>query len=285
METLEGGELCYPQLNTSCRRRTTPHSDSMLLYILLSSSSLITVFLNMLVIISISHFRQLHTPTNLFLLSLAVSDFLMVLISVDRYVAICDPLRYPTNITLRRVQICVILCWVCCVSYSGLILKDFLRQPDRYNSCVGECMIVINYTIGTVDFIVSFIGPVTVIIVLYSRVFVVAVSQARAMHSHVVPVRKRRSVTVTAKKSEMKAARTLGIVIAVFCYCPHYLPSLAGQDMSSDSYSIFGVLLLYSNSLLNPVIYAFFYPWFRKSIKLIVTLNILQSDSCEANVL
>ncbi|KAM3842253.1 trace amine-associated receptor 13c-like [Diretmus argenteus] len=355
METLEGAELCYPQLNTSCRRRTTPHSDSMLLYILLSSSSLITVFLNMLVIISISHFRQLHTPTNFLLLSLAVSDFLvgfllmpersfsalrrlktwtrstmtqkrlthltimhvhsdivdtldihalmrefisitperksifgMVLISVDRYVAICDPLRYPTNITPRRVQICVILCWVCCVSYSGLILKDFLRQPDRYNSCVGECMIVINYTTGTVDFIVSFIGPVTVIIVLYSRVFVVAVSQARAMRSHVVPVTHRRSVTVTAKKSEMKAARTLGIVIAVFlvCYCPCYLPSLAGQDTSSEaSYLIFLFLLLYSNSLLNPVIYAFFYPWFRKAIKLIVTLNILQSDSSEANVL
>ncbi|KAM3874429.1 trace amine-associated receptor 8a-like [Diretmus argenteus] len=308
-------------------RRTTPHSDSMLLYILLSSSSLIIVSLNMLVIISISHFRQLHTPTNFLLLSLAVSDFLvgfllmpgiivflggcwllgnimcalyiyanfiitcssvgnMVLIAVDRYVAICDPLRYPTNITPRRVQICVILCWVCCVSYSGLILKDFLKQPDRYNSCVGECMIVINYTIGTVDFIVSFIGPVTVIIVLYSRVFVVAVSQARAMRSHIVPVRNRRSVTVTAKKSEMKAARTLGIVIVVFlvCYGPIYLSAFGGNDGTDLDYN-FVAFLLYSNSLINPVIYALFYPWFRKSIKLIVTLNILQSDSCEANVL
>ncbi|KAM3850144.1 trace amine-associated receptor 13c-like [Diretmus argenteus] len=328
METLEGAELCFPQLNTSCRRRTTPHSDSMLLYILLSSSSLITVFLNMLVIISISHFRQLHTPTNILLLSLAVSDFLvgfllmpgeilflgdcwilgnimcafciyvifiitsssvgnMVLISVDRYVAICDPLRYPTSITSRRVQICVILCWVCSVSYSCVILKDFLREPDRYNSCDGECVMFLNYIKGSVDLVVNFIGPVTVIIVLYSRVFVVAVSQARAMRSHIVTVTHRRSVTVTVKKSEMKAARTLGIVIVVFlvCYCPYYFPSLAGQDISGDSYSIFGVLLLYSNSLLNPVIYAFFYPWFRKAIKLIVTLNILQSDSCEDNVL
>ncbi|KAM3874470.1 trace amine-associated receptor 13c-like [Diretmus argenteus] len=329
METLEGGELCFPQLNTSCRKRTSPHYDTMLLYILLSSSSLITVSLNMLVIISISHFRQLHTPTNILLLSLAVSDFLvgfllmpgeilflgdcwilgnimcafciyvnfiitsssvgnMVLISVDRYVAICDPLRYPTSITPRRVQICVILCWVCSVSYSGLILNDFLKQPDRYNSCDGECVIVINYTTGSVDVVVNFIGPVTVIIVLYSRVFVVAVSQARAMRSHIVSVRNRRSVTVTAKKSEMKAARTLGFVIVVFlvCYCPYYFPSLAGQDISSEaSYSIFALLLLYSNSLLNPVIYAFFYPWFRKAIKLIVTLNILQSDISEANIL
>uniref|UniRef100_UPI003AADCCBB trace amine-associated receptor 13c-like n=1 Tax=Centroberyx gerrardi TaxID=166262 RepID=UPI003AADCCBB len=330
METLEGGELCFPQLlNTSCRKQMRPHSEAMLLYILLSSISLLTVSLNLLAIISISHFRQLHTPTNLLLLSLAVSDFLvglllmpveilligacwflgdfmcalfhyasfivtsasvgnMVLISVDRYVAICDPLRYPTKITQGRVKICVCLCWIFSALYNCLILRDFLRQPNRYNFCYGECVVVINYITGAVDLVVTFIGPITVIIVLYMRVFVVAVSQARAMRSHTVAVTLQRSVTVTAKKSEMKAARTLGIVIVVFliCFCPYYYPSLAGQDTSSGaSYSAFGAWLLYCNSCLNPVIYAFFYPWFRKAIKLIVTLQILQPDSCEANIL
>uniref|UniRef100_UPI003AB047EC trace amine-associated receptor 13c-like n=1 Tax=Centroberyx gerrardi TaxID=166262 RepID=UPI003AB047EC len=330
METLKGGELCFPQLlNTSCRKQKHLRSKAMLLCILLSSISLLTVVLNMLVIISISHYRQLHTPTNLLLLSLAVSDFLvgflvmpgeilriescwflgdlicalfcyasfiltsasvgnMVLISVDRYVAICDPLCYPTKITQRRVKICVCLCWVCSAFYSSLIQKDHLKQPDRYNSCTGECVVVISYIAGAVDLVVTFVGPITVIIVLYMRVFVVAVSQARAMRSHIVAVTLQRSVTVTAKKSEMKAARTLGIVIAVFlmCFCPYYYPYLAGQDTSSSaSYSAFGIWLLYCNSCLNPVIYAFFYPWFRNTIKLIVTLQILQPDSCEANIL
>ncbi|XP_071396729.1 trace amine-associated receptor 13c-like [Centroberyx affinis] len=328
METLEGGELCFPQLlNTSCKK-SRPHSEAMLLYILTSSISLLTVALNLLVIISISHYRQLHTPTNLLLLSLAVSDFIvgllmpgqilqigacwllgdfmcalfyyasfivtsssvgnMVLISVDRYVAICDPLRYPTKITQRRVQICVCLCWVFSAFYSSLILKDHLKQPGRYNSCAGECVVVINYIAGAVDLFVNFIGPITVIIVLYMRVFVVAVSQARAMRSHIVAVTRQRSVPVTAKKSEMKAARSLGIVVVVFlmCFCPYYYPSLAGQDTSSGaSYLAFMIWLLYCNSCLNPVIYAFFYPWFRNTVKLIVTLQILQPDSCEANIL
>ncbi|XP_071384045.1 trace amine-associated receptor 13c-like [Centroberyx affinis] len=330
METLEGGELCFPQLlNTSCRKQMRPHSEAMLLYILLSSISLLTVSLNLLVIISISHYRQLHTPTNLLLLSLAVSDLLvglllmpveilriescwflgdfmcvlfyyasfiiisasignMMLISVDRYVAICDPLRYPTKITQRRVKFSVTLCWVFSAFYNCLMLKDFLKQPGRYNSCYGECVVVLNYITGAVDLVVTFIAPITLIIVLYMRVFVVAVSQARAMRSHTVAVTLQHSVTVTAKKSEMKAARTLSIVIVVFlmCFCPYYYPSLAGQDTSiGASYSTFGVWLLLCNSCLNPVIYAFFYPWFRKAIKLTVTLQILQADSCEANIL
>ncbi|XP_029293689.1 trace amine-associated receptor 13c-like [Cottoperca gobio] len=329
METSEGAELCFPQLNNSCRKPMPAQSEAMLTYTFVFFISLLTVALNLLVIISISHFRQLHTPTNLLILSMAVSDFFvglllmpvgtllttacwflgdimctlyhvvcffitsssvgnMVLISLDRYLAICDPLRYTTRVTLDRTKVCVCLCWICSFLYNCLILKDFLRQPDSYNSCYGECIIVINFITGTVDFVFNFIGPVTVIIVLYMRVFVVAVSQARAMRSHIAAVTLQSSVRITVKKSEMKAARTLGIVVVVFlmCFFPYYSPSLKGEDMEvSSSYSLFIVLLLYLNSCLNPVIYAFFYPWFRKSMKLIVTFKILRPDSCDANIL
>lgn len=323
-------ELCYPELpNSSCGGLMRPRSEALLLYTLLSSVALLTVALNLLVVISISHFRQLHTPTNLLLLSLAVSDLLvgllvmpvesirfieacwlmgdlmcalsyiigftltsasvgnMVLISIDRYVAICYPLQYPTKVTVSRVEVCVCVCWACSLLYNGLILKDHLRRPERHNSCHGECVVVIDFVSGAVDLVFTFIGPCAVIIVLYMRVFVVAVSQARAMRSHVTAVTAG-AVTVTAKKSERKAARTLGVLILVFllCFCPYYYPSLAGQDISNSASSWAIVSwLLYFNSCLNPLIYAFFYPWFRKSIKLIFTLKILEQSSCEANIL
>ncbi|KAF7641853.1 hypothetical protein LDENG_00270400, partial [Lucifuga dentata] len=76
MEILERTELCFPELlNTSCRKQIHDQTETMISYILMSSIALLTVTLNLLVIISISHFKQLHTPTNLLLLSLAVSDF------------------------------------------------------------------------------------------------------------------------------------------------------------------------------------------------------------------
>ncbi|KAK2840296.1 hypothetical protein Q5P01_014036 [Channa striata] len=328
METLEETELCFPQLlNTSCLRTKRPHFETMLTYVLLFSLSLLTAFLNLLVVISISHFKQLHTPTNLLLLSLAVSDFFigilmffqvmlidgcwflgdlmcavyqyiayiitsasvgtMVLISVDRYVAICYPLLYSTEITHNRVKVCVCLCWVSSVIFQSLILQDVLNQPGKFNSCNGECVFVINYIAGVSDFILTFIVPITVIVVLYLRVFVVAVSQARAMRSHVAAVSLQRSVKLT-KKSELKATRTLGVVIIVFliCLCPYYCVALTGQDtVMNASSAAFVICLYYFNSCLNPVIYAFFYPWFRKSMKLILLLKILQPDSYAANLL
>ncbi|XP_042272934.1 trace amine-associated receptor 13c-like [Thunnus maccoyii] len=324
VETLKQAEICTLPLNTSCT--STPVSTkATLIKTLLYCIALLTVILNLLVVISISHFRQLHTSTNVFLLSLAVSDLLvglavmpaaialhscwfldeitcalsflltfiltsssvgsMVLISVDRYVAICAPLHYSFMIMPRRAKICVSLCWICSVLYNFIILKDHLLQIDMLNPCPQECTLIISYISGAVDFILTFFCPVTVIIVLYMRVFVVAVSQARVMRSQIVAV-KSRTLTVVVKKSEMRAARTLGIVLLVFilCLCPYYCPSLAGQDKTVDGSSP-AVWLFYCNSSLNPLIYAFFYPWFRKSIKLIVSLQILQPGSCEAKIM
>ncbi|KAF3694407.1 Trace amine-associated receptor 13c [Channa argus] len=329
MEVHDGAELCFPQLlNTSCRKPLISWSEVVFLHFLLSTVPALTAALNLLVIISIFHFRQLHQPTNLLLLSLSVSDFIvglvfmpgeilrktscwflgdimcslykyiitlslsaslgnMVLISVDRHVAICDPLHYPTRVTVGRTRVCIVLCWISSNLYSSFLLDNDQNQKDKYIYCFGKCVFNIEYTLIIVDVVVNFIAPVTIIVVLYVRVFVVAVSQARAMRSHITAVTLQHSVTVTSRKSELKAARTLGVLVAVFlmCFCPYYCVSFAGPNILRTSYLTFTLCLYCFNSCLNPLIYALFYPWFRRAVKLIVTLQILQPGSREANVL
>ncbi|KAL3969485.1 isocitrate dehydrogenase (NAD+) [Sarotherodon galilaeus] len=329
MEIQKGAELCFPQLlNSSCRKPTLLWSKAVLLNIVLSCISVITAALNLLVIVSVSYFRQqLHTPSNILLLSLAVSDFLVglllmplqmfrnmtcwvlgdlmcsvywyltgnitcasivniVLISVDRYVAICDPLHYPTRMTVARVKLRVCLCWFFSIFYSSLYTKDILIEPGRYNSCYGECVFLTNNIAGMIDLVLTFLVPVSVIIVLYMRVFVVAVSQARAMHSHVTAVTLQRSLT-QANKSELKAARTLGVLVVVFlaCYCPYYCYSLAEENIENNPSVSIVVIIFYFNSCLNPLTYALSYPWFRNAVKLLVTLQIFKYDTNEVKIL
>ncbi|XP_028249010.1 trace amine-associated receptor 13c-like [Parambassis ranga] len=322
---MENQELCFPELlNASCKKPTLHWTDAVLVNMLLCFISLITTVLNLLVIISVSHFRKLHTPTNILLLSLAVSDFLvglvsmpgeiymrtkcwylgdilcvlynyvcfiivgssvgiMVLISADRYVAICDPLHYPTRVTERRTKLCVCLCWLYAVLFTTVILKNDLTHPGLMKFCHGNCFVYHSFISVMVDLVLTFIAPITVIVVLYMTVFVVAVSQARAMRSHVTAV----PLTVKAKKSELKAARTLGVLVVVFliCFIQYYCVIFAGTDLVNPSYASFVYYMVYFNSCLNPLIYALFYPWFRKAVKLIVTLQILQPGSCDNNIL
>ncbi|TKS67815.1 Trace amine-associated receptor 8a [Collichthys lucidus] len=196
--------------------------------------------------------KQLHTPTNFILLSLAFSDFFvgflmafqivagsgcwslgdilcplylflayiitsasirtMVIISIDRYVAICHPLHYSTQMTQKRVQVCICLCWICSVIFQGILQNHTMKLQDT-NPCSRECMIVVDYDSVLADLIFSFIVPITIIVLLYMRVFVVAVSQAHAMRSHIATVTFQKTGKVMAKKSELKAARTLRVVI------------------------------------------------------------------------
>lgn len=209
------------------------------------------------------------------------------MISIDRYVAICDPMVYSTKVTLKRVQVCICLCWIFATIHALWIPREFIQKPSMYNSCHGECILLVNKAEAAFDLIVTFMAPITVITVLYLRVFVVAVSQARAMRSHVTSVSMQPSGSVTAKKSELKAARTLGIVIVAFiiCSCPYYASTLALKNNLTGSTGAAELWLIYFHSCINPIIYAFCYPWFRRSIKHIITLQILQPDSCDLNIL
>uniref|UniRef100_A0A8C5NAK5 G-protein coupled receptors family 1 profile domain-containing protein n=1 Tax=Gouania willdenowi TaxID=441366 RepID=A0A8C5NAK5_GOUWI len=252
---------------------------------------------------------DLHTPTNFLLLSLAVSDFsvgfvwvlliflidgcwflgaglcvfnavlgyvaasasigTVVLISVDRYVAVCDPMHYQTKVTKNRAKISIVLCWVGSTLFHCLRLNYIIENPGEFDSCTGECAIYVHPVGRIMNVVLSFIIPVTIIVVLYVRVFMVASS-------------------LKVNRSELKAARALGVVVVVFLMCltPFYLVSLtSGFGVKSLSSYIFVIGLFFFNSLLNPVIYVFLYPWFRKCVKCVFSLQILKSGSSEANIL
>uniref|UniRef100_A0A674AEU2 G-protein coupled receptors family 1 profile domain-containing protein n=1 Tax=Salmo trutta TaxID=8032 RepID=A0A674AEU2_SALTR len=315
MEEHEDAQYCFPDQNSSCRKALLSTSIYITLYIFILLISAVTVFLNVLVIISVSHFKKLHTPTNLLILSLAVTDFLvglivipvgtvaimescwfygkyfcvislyinylclslslgnLVLISVDRYVAVCYPLLYHTKITITRIIGCISITWCCCITYNAVILNNYvnIKVPRQ---CLEECFVVEGFIWRSIiDLLFTIVIPCSIIITLYLKIFVVARSQARKVFIK-EPATKSGVKTVQPSKSERKAAKTLSIV--VFTYLTCWIPFFFILFFSQQS-SVYLSFLPFVNSLINPIIYALFYPWFKVTAKHILTLKLWRS--------
>ncbi|KAI5607483.1 trace-amine-associated receptor family member, partial [Silurus asotus] len=302
----------------SCPERSVSPAVYILLYVCSAAVVLLTVCGNLLVIISVLHFQQLHTPTNMLVLSLAVSDFLVgvvvmppvfiwtiescwilggsfcisfllissfalalsiynvALISVDRYVALSNPFFYTNTISTRMMCTVVSSNWCVCLGYS-IIFYYFNISFMNFLLCPGECFLSLNEVWSVIDLVYSFLFPLSVIIILYSLVFLIAKKHAtaiRELNNHTRP--QTQKITSHSMKSERKAAKVLGILVSVFlaCLLPYFIYSLLGDvvDLQTESVSKFIIVGCF-NSTINPVIYALFYPWFRRCIKLIITLQ------------
>ncbi|XP_073730861.1 trace amine-associated receptor 13c-like [Misgurnus anguillicaudatus] len=304
-------QYCFPAINSSCIKTKRSSHEYNIMYVFFPLLSVWTVFLNLLVIISISHFKKLHTPTNMLILSLAVADLLvgfivmpleairlietcwyfgdticklfssitglllstslsnLVLIAVDRYVAVCHPLLYPQKITMIRTIIIICVSWFCSSAYN---ISMFISQ--RKYTCYGECTFMVNFIWKIIDVFLSFLFPCTVIITLYLRIFYVAHHQVKVINS-LMRSGKHLTEGSVRRKSESKAALTLGIIVMVylFCWIPLFSLSLTPTTSMNSIIAYFMLWMLYINSGLNPLIYAIFYPWFRTSVKHILNLS------------
>ncbi|XP_056100095.1 trace amine-associated receptor 13c-like [Rhinichthys klamathensis goyatoka] len=317
-------QYCFPAINSSCIKGKRSNHEYNIMYVFFSLLSAWTVFLNLLVIISISHFKKLHTPTNLIILSLAVADLLvgfivmpvdaiklietcwyfgdtlcglftitlgliisvslsnLVLIAVDRYVAVCHPLQYPQKITTTTTLLSICLSWVFALSINMafVISSRYFDTSQRANLCYGECFFIINLSWRVTDLFISFIFPCTMIITLYLRIFYVVHQQVKVINSLMKGGKCVKEGSVR-RKSESKAALTLGIIVTVYliCWIPYYVLSLTKTTIISSATMTFLLWTLYANSGLNPLIYALFYSWFKISVKHILTFRIFQPAS------
>ncbi|KAM9496051.1 LOW QUALITY PROTEIN: trace amine-associated receptor 6-like [Clarias gariepinus] len=313
----------------SCPERSVSPAVYILLYVCSIAVVLLTLCGNLLVIISVFHFKQLHTPTNMLVLSLAVSDFLIgglimlpeliwmieswmfgrifcisfclisvfimifsiyniALISVDRFLAVSNPFLYTNKISVRLMCFVVYSNWCVCVAYS--ITFYYLNESSMSSiMCSGECFLFLSQEWPVIDLVFTFIFPLSVIIILYTRVFVIAKKHAtaiRELNNHTRP--KTQKITSHSMKSERKAAKVLSILVSVFLLCllPYFICSLLADViiLQAETYLKLAMLVCF-NSTINPFIYALFYPWFRKCIKIILYFQILQTDSALINVL
>ncbi|XP_040901514.1 trace amine-associated receptor 13c-like [Toxotes jaculatrix] len=236
-------------------------------------------------------FCQLHSSLDVFLTTLSI--FHLICIAVDRHQAICNPLHYSRKITMSVAWIMVCMSWALAALYSyGLLyseanvagLEDYLASIN----CLGSCNLLFNPLWGILDSVICFFFPCTVMVGLYTKIFIVAKEHVRKI-GDMSNCSNDRGRGGLIKQSEHKAAKTLGIVLGafIFCWMPFFIDSIidayTGFITPAAIFEAF-VWLGYFNSTLNPIIYALFYPCFRNSFYCIATLKIFRSNSSTMNV-
>uniref|UniRef100_W5NNB1 Trace amine-associated receptor 13c-like n=1 Tax=Lepisosteus oculatus TaxID=7918 RepID=W5NNB1_LEPOC len=333
MELLEFQVVGYCfESNSSCLKEVRSPAVYVVMYISAVAVVMLTVCGNLVVIISISHFKQLHTPTNFLMLSLAVADFLVgavvmpfylillietcwyfgetfcilynvsvffltsvsvsnvACIAIDRYFAVCYPLLYSAKVTDNITASVILLNWLLSLLYNlaFMYFNGNMGGAEKLNICLGDCMLFISKSWVIIDLLCTLILPCSIMITLYFKIFIVARKHARAISSVTEQMRSADGANNNiSTKSERKAAKTLGILVIVFLLClvPYYISCLVLENVDRSSLVLcFLAWLLYFNSAINPIIYALFYPWFQKSVKLIVKLKIFKIESSLINV-
>ncbi|XP_032326943.1 alpha-1A adrenergic receptor isoform X6 [Camelus ferus] len=174
----------------------------------------------------------------------------LCIISIDRYIGVSYPLRYPTIVTQKRGLMALLCVWALSLVISVGPLFGW-RQPAPEDETICQITEEPGYVLFSA--LGSFYVPLAIILVMYCRVYVVAKRESRGLKSGLktdksdseqVTLRIHRknapaggsgvssaknkthfSVRLLKFSREKKAAKTLGIVVGCFvlCWLPFFL--------------------------------------------------------------
>ncbi|CAL8347244.1 unnamed protein product [Lota lota] len=230
----------------------------------------------------------------------------LCVISVDRYVGVSYPLRYPAIVTERRALLAVVALWALSVVISVGPLFGW-KEPAPADETV--CKITEEPAYAVFSAVGSFYLPLAVILAMYFRVYVVAHRESRGLKeghkteksdSECVTLRIHKGNAVVTEDDALrsrthfalrllkftrqkKAAKTLGIVVGCFvlCWLPFFLVLPIGaifpEYRPSDTAFKVTFWLGYFNSCINPIIYPCSNLEFRKAFQSLLGVRCLRA--------
>jgi len=197
--------------------------------------------------LEIAHFITLYGPS-------FVSMGHLVLISVDRYIAIKDALRYQVIVTKQRVKKGVLVAWAIGVylTIQETVLAVTVKEAAKFYS--------VYWTVGSVS--VSVIGLACISGICYCYVYIFSEIRRQKKRLQTEQLSQEEAKRV---KKDNKAAYTLGIILCVLVvtYMPAIIFLLVGAVSPFYKLKTGITLICFSwastcvllRSLFNPIIY------------------------------
>nr|XP_002734602.2 PREDICTED: histamine H2 receptor-like [Saccoglossus kowalevskii] len=200
----------------------------------------------------------------------------LFVVSIDRYIAITNPMEYPMKMSRRRALLAIAAVWCISLLVSFLPIHLGWNSPDfnvqNYND-PRHCGLTANPIYSFLDGILLFYLPLTIMTCVYIRILLIAKKQARKINLH------SRSKPFV---DEHKATKILALVMGAFiiCWVPYFtLFTFEPVCNCIIHMTVYQVVLWmgYVNSTVNPVLYGAFNREFRKAFKIILSCGRYRS--------
>lgn len=219
------------------------------------------------------------------------------LISIDRHYAICQPLLYKRKISVKVVLFMVLLSWgiSAVVGFGMIFLKLNIWGIEgfyyKHVACEGQCVLFQSGLSSLTSSVLSFYIPGIIMLGVYMKILLVAQRQLRSIQntSCLSSAQAQLKLSTSSSLSQTKATKTLAIIMGAFLsfWTPFFVCNIADPFINySTPQALFEtfVWLGYLNSTLNPLIYAFFYSWFRKAFQLFISGKVFTCDISETSL-
>lgn len=214
-----------------------------------------------------------------------VSILHLCVLSIDRYLAIKSPLRYPLIVTKRRVYKCLVFIWIFPTIFLNLPVANYQFRSEVYGCGTAYRVNSESFKFKPYIFIVVFLFVVVPFgIMLYTHAFVfrIALTHVKRLSTVERSLRtreeqaqsnQRRTQPVMSVKREIKSAKTFALVIGVFlfCYTPFFVTGtyrrVAGPEAVHNLTTFITTWLAFANSFSNPLVYSLRYSPFKKAFR------------------
>ncbi|XP_030233718.1 galanin receptor type 1b [Gadus morhua] len=198
------------------------------------------------------------------MVSMLVSIFTLVAMSVDRYIAVVHSKKAPCIRNRRNALIGVGLIWGLSFIFAIPVAQHQIltNHPNAPNStfCWEVWIGASKQTYKVTIFAFGYLLPLGLIICCYTKVL---------FHLH----KKLKNMSKKSQRSKRKTAQTVLLVVTAFtiCWMPYHIITMwveFGTFPLTDASFVFRIAahcLSYGNSCINPILYAFLSENFRKA--------------------
>lgn len=228
-------------------------------------------------------------------------------ISVERLIAVKNPLAYVNTVTRKRILMALVLIWV---DTLGVSLLPFIPLPGRDSQ---ECNYNPTWWWSVMVIVTNVIVPFLVIVVCYLYIYFIARTHMQRINSERKSIRtsltnKRVGAKERKEHKERKANVTIMIVIGIFvvCWfpsciyyflervCPQCFPEGFASTNKRGVINALVKILTFTSSFCNPIIYcwrsndfrnAFIKILMRKSRNLSASFRSTSRSSSQGNSL